>query len=544
MQIKESLHWLWKISKGYRLRILSNSIVGILYVIVSLLFVWFSKTLIDIATGQSSANLITFIILIILCIIAQLLFSFIDSRIEVKTEIELRSKLRYTLFARLMESRWMGREILHTGDIVNRLESDVLTVTDILTRVIPSVIVTITQFLGAFIFLCKLDFRLASILIFIMPFALLLSKRYMFTMRKLTKNIRATDSQVQSHLQEHLQHRTLISTLENTSYVTNTLASLQNNLQQQVVHRMNFSLFSRTMVQAGFAIGYAIAFLWGVMGLRDGAVTFGMMTAFLQLVAQIQRPMIELSRQIPTFINAITSCDRLTELYDLPLEEKGESIKLSGQIGIRLQGLTFAYPGSDKNIIDDFTYDFTPGSFTAIVGETGIGKSTLIRIMLALLLPQRGDVSLYNADTIVKASPLTRCNLVYIPQGNTLISGSIRDNLLLGNPKATDEELKEVLHSAVADFVYSLPDGLDTICGELGTGLSDGQAQRIAIARGLLRPGGIILLDEPTSSLDSETELLLLERLSKQIKNKTLILITHRSTIAQLCTNIIQMKNK
>ena len=159
MQIKECLHWLWNISKGYRFRILLNSMIGILYVAVSLLFIWFSKTLIDIATGQSTSNLLTFILLLISCILAQLFFSYIDSRIEIKTEIELRSKLRYNLFTRLMESRWMGRETWHTGDIINRLENDVLTVTDVLTRIIPSIVVTIIQFLGVFIFLCRLDIR-------------------------------------------------------------------------------------------------------------------------------------------------------------------------------------------------------------------------------------------------------------------------------------------------------------------------------------------------------------------------------------------------
>ena len=542
MSIKEYIHWLNNASIGFRFRILLSGIIGILYVSASLAFVWVSKTLIDIATLQSSSNLILFISLILSCILAQLLFSFLDSRIEVRTEIAIRSSLRYRLFTRLMESRWMGKESLHTGDILNRLEGDVLSVTDVLTRVIPSVFVTLIQLIGALVFLCKLDMRLAAVLVFVMPAALFLSKRYMFTMRKLTKEIRTTDSRVQSHLQETIQHRTLISTLEYTSHVNNTLADLQTSLQQQVMRRNDFSLFSRTMVRAGFAVGYVIAFLWGVFGLRDGAVTFGIMTAFLQLVAQIQRPMVELSRQIPTIVNSTTSCDRLAELSSLPVEEKGESIKLAGQLGIRLENINFSYPDSAINVINQFTYNFEPGSLTAVIGETGVGKSTLIRIMLALLLPTKGKIELYNKEQTINVSPLTRCNMVYIPQGNTLISGTIRENLLLGNPNATDVDLQKVLHIAVADFVYSLPNGLDTVCGELGTGLSEGQAQRIAIARGLLRPGGILLFDEPTSSLDNETERILLERLGELVKDKTLILITHRETIAKLCTNSLVIK--
>ena len=183
-------------------------------------------------------------------------------------------------------------------------------------------------------------------------------------------------------------------------------------------------------------------------------------------------------------------------------------------------------------------------SLTAIVGETGVGKSTLLRLILALLKPDKGKVVFYHGSREVEASPQTRCNLSYVPQGNTLVSGTIRENLQMGNPDATEEEMRQALHLAVADFVLALPDGLDTLCGERGTGLSEGQAQRIAIARGLLRPGSILLLDEPTSSLDSETEQLLLQRLSGQLHGKTLILISHREAIARLCTSVVWMKKQ
>ena len=197
-----------------------------------------------------------------------------------------------------------------------------------------------------------------------------------------------------------------------------------------------------------------------------------------------------------------------------------------------MESLDFSYPDGEKKVLNGFTHNFLPGSLTVVIGETGTGKSTFLRLILALLSPDSGRIVFYNKRKEVDVSPLTRCNLSYVPQGNTLISGTIRDNLLMGNPNATDEELY---------VAYTLPDGLNTLCGEQGTGLSEGQAQRIAIARGLLRPGRILLLDEPTSALDEKTEKILLERLSEQVRNKTLILITHREMIAQLCSSMVRM---
>lgn len=308
------------------------------------------------------------------------------------------------------------------------------------------------------------------------------------------------------------------------------------------MRRTDFTLFSRAVVQAGFAIGYATAFLWSIQGLFSGAVTFGMMTAFLQLVAQVQRPVVELSRYIPSFLQSVTSVERLEELDALPPEEQGKPILLPGSVGVRLEEVSFSYQDGSYKVINGFTYNFTPGSFTALVGETGAGKSTLIRLILALFTPEKGYITLYNDTEEVTASTLSRCNLVYMPQGNTLLSGAIRENLLLGNPHATEAELREVLYTAVAEFVFDLKDGLDTHLGEGGGGLREGQAQRLAIARGLLRPGGILLLDEPTSSLDSETERTLLERLATRVTGKTVILVTHRNQTASGCDATITIE--
>lgn len=544
LRIRDCMAWLWRASRGFRRPVVGSVLAGTLYVGVSLFFVYVCKHLIDIATGLSADSLACYVGWLVACLVTQLLLSAFRSRLSVRSEIRLRNELHCRLFVHLMGSRWSGRETFHSGDMLNRLEEDVATVTDGVSRSVPAVSVTTVQLVGAFVFLAQLDLRLAGILVFIMPVALLFSKSYVRKMRRMSRDIRQADSAIQSHMQENLQHRILIRTLEYAPQAVRRLVSMQSDLQRQVLQRSDFSIFSRAMVQAGFMTGYAVALLWGVFGLRDGSVTFGMMAAFLQLVAQIQRPMVDLSRQIPSFIRVFTSTERLVELDSLPMEEQGAPVRLQGLVGIRIEGLSYVYPGNRRELFDGFTHDFRPGSLTAIVGETGVGKSTLIRLILALFRPGRGHIAFYDATREVEASPLTRCNLSYVPQGNTLMSGTIRDNLRMGNPDATDGEMVEALYAAAADFVMTLPEGLDTRCGEQGAGLSEGQAQRIAIARGLLRPGGVLLLDEPTSSLDAATEQLLLQRLSERLSGRTLLLITHREAIARLCTEVIRMEGR
>lgn len=543
LRINECIHWLWAASRGFRLSVVYCTLAGVFNVSVSLCFVFVCKHLIDIATGVSDDSLGTYIGWMAGCMCAQLLLSVIRSRQSSRAEIRMRNGLHGKLFAHLMKSQWNGRETFHSGDLLNRIEADTASVTDTVCRTVPTVLVTIVQLGGALYFLSRLDMRLTGILIFIMPMAILFSKSYVRKMRRMSREIRETDSRIQSHMQENLQHRIIVRTLEYTRQAVEKLGTLQTSLQGQVYRRTDFSAFSRSMVQIGFMTGYAVAFLWGVFGLRDGTVTFGMMAAFLQLVSQIQRPMVDMSRQIPVFIRVFTATERLAELTSLPLERQGKSVRLTGNLGIRISHVRFSYPDSGREVLAGFSHDFRPGSLTAIVGETGVGKSTLIKLILALVQPKEGNIVIYNEQEEVTASPQTRCNLSYVPQGNTLFSGTIRDNLLIGNPNATEADMRSALHTAVADFVFSLPGGLDTACGEQGTGLSEGQAQRIAIARGLLRPGNILLLDEPSSALDGETEHELLKRLAAEVKDKTVVMITHREKIAGLCSEVVRMEN-
>lgn len=541
MRTRECIKWLWRASSGVRKYVVLNSLSGVLHVCSSLAFVWVCKALVDQVTSGQGDNLTVYICAMAGCLLFQIFLTSAEHHISSNSDILLKNRLRHRLFTRLMESKWNGKETFHSGDTLNRVMEDVRVASESITSSIPAVVIASVQFVAAFIFLFTLEPGLAWVIPGIMIVALAVSKGYITRMRRLTKDIRSTEGNMQALMQESLQHRLVIHTLERTPYVSESLSQQQEDLRGQVLDKTAYSIFARGMIQFGFSAGYAAAFLWGVFGIRSGIATFGMMTAFLQLVGQLQRPIMNLSRQVSPLVNSLTSAERLSEIDSLPLEETGLPCNLGNSVGVRFCDVNYSYPDSARKIIDSFTYDFRPGSTTALVGETGAGKSTLMRLMLSLLSPDSGSVLMYNGAQETQVSPQTRCNIVYVPQGNTLMSGTIRDNLLLGDPSATEEQMKDVLHLAAADFVADLPDGLDTLCGERGSGLSEGQAQRIAIARSLLRKGGLMLLDEPTSALDAETEETLLKRLTSRLDGRTMVIVTHREATAALCDSQLRV---
>ena len=534
-EILKYTRWLWSHSVGARGAILVNILLGSLTVGLNLLFIFLCKRLVDIATGVEAGSLGPYTVFVLSVVVLRLVVATINVRVENLTNSKMNFIIRKGLYSNLLYAEWLGKEKRHTGDTVNRLESDVSTVTNVIVSDFPQIFTTLVQLVAAIVFLCTMEWRLAALLVLITPLFILFSRIFVRRLREMTRGIRETESEVQSHLQESLQHRMVIQSMENEGRMEDRLDDLQDREYGQIKERTRFNVIARSMVGAAFSFGYIAAFLWGVYGISKGTLTYGVMTAFLQLVGQVQRPLVNLTRQIPSLIYSSTSIDRLMEMEDAPKVVAGDSVRLAGPAGIRVENLDYRYPDGKRMILKDLTFDFPPLSRTAIVGETGVGKSTLIRLMLALLKPVGGRVALYDEAQEVPASAATRCNLVYVPQGNTLFSGSVRENLRMGNPDATEDEMKAALETAVADFVFSLPDGLDTRCGEGGSGLSEGQSQRIAIARGLLRPGSILLLDEFSSSLDPETEQKLMDNLTKKAAGKTMIFITHRERIAQLC---------
>ena len=543
-QIKHLFAWFWRTSRGIRMKSVVNIILGLLVVALDFAFIWATKMTIDTATGQDGHPLWVGCALLVGIGLVNISISFARQWSSALLGVKSQNLMQLRAFARLMHSVWTGKEQFHSGDVMNRLIRDANEITAIITDTLPAALCVCVRLVFAFIYLFHFDSWLAVVVLVVAPFFLFLSKIYINKMRKLTREIRNTDSRIQSILQESIQHRMVLKTLEQSNGMVNKLSLTQNHLQGQVKHKTLFSSFSNLTVNIGFTAGYLLTFIWGVYRLDAGAITYGTMLAFIQLVGQIQGPFRDMTRFVPAIIGAITAAERMEQLEQTPTEESGERQYFPHGAGIRFNNVTYMYKDGHRNILDNFSFDFAPGSTTAILGETGAGKTTLIRLVLSLLQPTRGSVEFYDREKCVLASPDTRCNLVYVPQGNTLLSGTILDNLLLGNPEATEADMYQALRMACADFVFSLPDSINTVCGEGGTGFSEGQAQRIAIARALLRQGNILLLDEATSALDAETEQQLIANISSLAKEKqqTVLFITHRPAVVEYCENTLQLK--
>ena len=544
--------WLWAAWRGNRLQAGLNATVGILGVVLSLLTVWAMQRAMDIAQGVCEGSLYGAVGVMALIILCE--FGVGISRVWIKNILGVRAqnRMQQQMLARLLRSEWRGREAMHSGDVINRLEQDVRQVVDFLTETLPSVVSTLLMFVGAFFYLMQMDTWLAIVTVGILPVFLVLSRYYVSQMRRLSRSVRQTDSHIQSILTETMQHRMLVKTMEADDQMLDRLDSSQAELRSRVKERTAFSVLSHLVLNTGFSVGYLVAFLWGALRLSRGTLTFGGMTAFLQLVYRIQGPARDLTRLAPAFVGVFTAAERLMELEEIPEEEQGDPQMLPAPCGIRFRHVSFNYGAEGQEAtLTDANYDFRPGTCTAILGQTGSGKTTLIRLLLALIKPQEGEIDIYAdgaqppltshlSPLTSHLSPLHRCNFVYVPQGNTLLSGTLRDNLILGNPEATDDEMVAALRMACADFVFDLPQGLDTVCAEQGGGLSEGQAQRIAIARALLRPGSIMLLDEATSALDADTERTLLHNLLSD-QQRTVIFVTHREAVVGYCDQVIDL---
>ncbi|MBR0036993.1 MAG: ABC transporter ATP-binding protein [Bacteroidales bacterium] len=541
---QKTFRWMLAVADGYWFSVFVCTLLGLLNICLGWCFVWVCKWAVDVATHDAEGNIYHILLLLPIVMLGELASSALSSWISQMRNVRLDNRLKQQIFRHLIDSEWRGIEKYHTGDVINRLESDVSSVVGFATETLPSIVILLFQLVGSFFMLLYLDSTLAWIVLVVSPMFLLLARIYMRRMHRIIRQVRESESGIQSQMQENLQFRSVIKTLEQTDGTIGRLSKLMDILTNQVRHRATLSIFTRLCMSGGFGLSYFLTFSWGVLQIWNGVIGYGTMVAFLQLAARVQRPIADLSKELPVFIRCFTAAERLMELQNLPAEPNEPQPALGDEVGIRLNKVSFHYSSDGqpmKEVFDQFSFDFEPNSSVAVLGETGVGKTTLIRLLLALIRPESGSVELYSGNQSQPITAYSRRYYSYVPQGNTLLSGTIRSNLQLGNASATDEEMRDALHRAAADFVFKMPLQLDTPCGERGGGLSEGQAQRIAIARALLRKAPILLLDEATSALDPETEQKVLDQLFDRTSHCLVILVTHRPTAADRCTKVMKL---
>ena len=529
--------WFIANANGIWLNVIVRILSGLVQTALSLMVVWLSKRLIDGATSGTTDDMTMMACMIAVAVVTGVGLRQLNQYFANKAMISKVVGLRLSLFGKLFRRRLFEERQLHSGDVTSRMAKDIDTVSETLAVTLPQVVETTVRLIGAFLLMQWFDSRLAWALVLITPIAIAIGKFLSHTLRRITLRIREDESRILAKIQESIELNAVLRSLQGERWMQDKVEELQDSQTANFMHRSRVMAISRFALGCTFGLGYMLAFVWGAYGLRSGAITFGVMTSFLQLVGQIQHPILTLIGALPSIIYSTASIDRLEELEhaEEELSDNGGCFNDSELIGIRMDDVSFSYAKSDREVVDHFTHDFRPGSKTVILGATGAGKTTLFRLILSFIKPDGGTVTFYGDGLSHVADRSTRAHVVFVPQGNTLISGTIRNNLLVAKPDASDEELRIALHTACADFVFDLPDRLDTVLAEHGGGLSEGQAQRIAIARGLLRPGSVLLLDEISSALDEATEKELFSRLLHSRPKTTMLLITHRPNVASLC---------
>ena len=519
--------WLWHNSRGIRWNTALQIVAGTGQVVLGLLMVWLSKQFIDETIREGSADdVLRMVCWLVMTVVGGVILRQVGYWLRTSASVRQTNSLRLRIFSSLFRRQLYDGAELHSGDVTSRLAKDIEQISDVTTSSLPQMITTMIRLCGAFLLMRWFDARLAWALLLLTPLAIVFGKLISRRLRQMTLDIRQDESRIQMQVQEGMEHNAVLRSLDAEQWVTDRLDAMQQRLRGHVMRRMRFTVITRLIMGLVFGLGYLLAFVWGGIGLRNGTITFGVMTSFLQLVGMIQGPILQLLNMVPDMIHATASIDRLVEM-DTVTPSCAQPPIVEG-VGIRFRDVSFRYATGDREILSHFTHDFKQGTKTAIMGETGVGKTTLFRMILGFIEPTSGQIEVGG-------------ELCFVPQGNTLMSGTIRYNLQLAKPDATDDELREVLHTACADFVFDLPDGIDTELGERGSGLSEGQAQRIAIARGLLHSGDILLLDEISSALDEETERELYRRLFIAYPEKTMLFITHRSAVGELCDHVVML---
>ena len=523
--------------------IISNAFFSVL----SILFAFAIKEIIDSASVYGDINrLISFSVAILLIVILQFVFRIIINGLSEHIRAKLEMEYKTHIFGCVLDKKHQKISAYHSGDLMNRLTSDVSIVADGVSGILPTVVSAVARLLCAVVALIILDwifavaFTVAGILVFFV-ITLLRGK-----LKSLHKKAQETDGKVRSFMQECIENLLAVKVFSVNGKIKRQAEELQNENFKIKMRRKNYSVAGHAVYNFIFSAGYLFALIYGGIKILSNALTYGSLSAILQLVNNVQVPFASLSNILPKYYAMIASSERLMEIEQIESEAQKSSVDkyavYKDMTGIKIDGVTFSY-GKDK-ILSNASAFIEKGDFVMIEGSSGIGKSTLMKLMLGVYTLDEGEISFLTSNGAIPIDNSTRSLFSYVPQDNMIFSGTVKDNVTYVNENATEQEIDFALKISCADeFVYHLSDGINTAVGENGVGLSQGQIQRLAIARAILCNAPIILLDEATSALDEATEGRLLENL-KSLSNVTLIIITHKKAAASICNKRLKVSAK
>lgn len=540
----DSYSWLIKCAKPFLKLIIGLILIDAITALISVGSVVVSKHMVDYTIAGQAKEAINLILIFVGIQAVTLALSVFSSKISVQISEKMSYNLEKDTIKRIYKKDWMALNEFHSGDLLTRLTNDTGSVVSLWLSTLPGMVTLGFQLIAAFIILAIYDLTLALLAFALGPIAIILSYFVGEKKRRVQREIHVAESRYRSYITELLQHILIIKSFQYEDESLKHVSVRQEDKYRCVIKKNNISITNRLVMSGGYYLGYILAFVYGVSRIAAGT-SFGTFTAFLQLVGQVQSPVIDLSKSFSHIISSMASVERLIELESLENETEKLPVKLDKNMNARLymEEVAFGYI-PEKKVLKDSSFEAEPCKITALIGSSGEGKTTIMRLLLGLIKPEKGMiyVDLDGAEEIPVTSG-TRGYFTYVPQGNTLFSGTIAENLRVGKPDASDYELEEALKAAcIWDFVQTLPDRLNTVLGESNIGISEGQAQRLCIARAFLRTSPILLLDEATSALDMETEKKVFENI-KKMKAKTCIAITHRLSVLPLCDTIYRLEN-
>lgn len=539
-----TVFWIFKRTKKYLPLVVIISIISALDALTFIALAILSKDVLDIAMGTNNKSFLTATLWLFAVIAAQLIMLVTHRYLQDYTQSKLVISMRKYLFSSISKKKFSYITNYHSGDLLNRITSDSDVVIGTVVGIIPNITSMIAKIIGGISALLILDARLALVIL-VLGFSVpalgrMINKKY----KSMHKEVQKTEGKVRAFIQECFENIVVIKSFASETPFTNKLTHLMRDNFKIKMKRVGISVGVNMSLYSFFTIGYYTILVWGAGQISKGAITYGTLTAFLQLVSQLRAPLQNVSGILPQYYSALASAERLIEIEngenDIPSLPDNKLSKIKKNFsGIQVNNVTFAY--KDETILESCNFEAKKGHITAITGESGSGKSTIFKVILGLFEAQEGNITINN-DTVLDTS--LRGLFAYVPQGNMILSGSIRDNITLCNDNITEEEVIKATKAAeIYDTIISLPDGFDTVVTERGGGLSEGQIQRISLARALLTDAPVLLLDEATSALDEPTETRVLSNI-KELNDKTILFVTHRNTSLKVCDKIIRVEDK